>query len=188
MTIHEVSHGYVAYRLGDPTAKAAGRLTLNPLAHLDPIGTLMLVIFRFGWAKPVPINPLYFRDRRRGVLLTSLAGPASNFLGAVLAAYLMLQFSLGLPTLTAILYYFLMYNLWLGLFNLIPVPPLDGSNILRSLAPYGSGLWNAMNLMDQYGWLILILLLMLRIIPRLLLPVANALQTFIISLVSLAVI
>ncbi len=188
LMIHELAHGYMAYSLGDPTAKAAGRLTLNPIAHLDPIGTLMLLVFRFGWAKPVPINPMYFSDRRRGMLLTSLAGPATNFLGATVAAYVILQFGSAGSWFTLLMYYFLMYNLWFGLFNLLPIPPLDGSHILKSLASYGSGLWHFMQQMDQYGWLVLMLLLFLRVIPRLLGPVADAMQVFIFSVVSLVVI
>ncbi len=186
--IHELAHGYMADALGDPTPRAAGRLSLNPLVHLDPIGTLMLIMFRFGWAKPVPINVMYFSDRRRGMLLTGLAGPMSNFIAAVIASYIFLQFRFLGATVATILYYFLMYNLWLGLFNLLPIPPLDGSHIAKSLAPYGSGLWHAMQQLDQYGWMLLILLLVFRIIPRVLFPVANAMQGWIFSLVSLVII
>ncbi len=185
---HELAHGYMAYSLGDPTAKASGRLSLNPLVHLDPVGTLMLILFRFGWAKPVPINPMYFRDRRRGMMLTSLAGPASNFLGALVSSYILLQFGTGGSVFTVMVYYLMMYNIWLGLFNLLPIPPLDGSHILKSLAPYGSGLWHFAHQLDQYGWLILMVLLVFRVIPRLLMPLANAIQGLLFALVSLVVI
>lgn len=152
LMIHEISHGYMAYALGDPTAKNLGRLTLNPLRHLDPIGTLCMILFRFGWAKPVPINSRNFEKPRRDIALTALAGPLSNFLFAFLLvpAYLALLHplyamadngTLETPVGRILLYfyYFLTIlhslNIGLGLFNLIPLPPLDGSRILSLLLP-----------------------------------------------------
>ncbi|MBC8416466.1 MAG: site-2 protease family protein [Candidatus Cloacimonetes bacterium] len=141
LTVHEFSHGYVAYLLGDDTAKRAGRLTLNPISHIDPIGLLMLFIARIGWAKPVPINPHNFQNYKRDTAFTAAAGPAANFTLAILlsvvfnlikkfdpdimyGASAFTQFWLGM------LLYAILINLALGLFNLIPIPPMDGSKIL----------------------------------------------------------
>ena len=151
LSVHEYAHGYAAYRLGDPTARALGRLTLNPLRHLDPIGTLFMILFRFGWAKPVPINARYFKDPRKGMAITAAAGPISNFLMALLAAVLYkLTVLLGNATLSLwqsdIVFFFFTYlslffwifhvmNLGLGVFNLIPLPPLDGSSIFYIFLP-----------------------------------------------------
>ncbi len=145
---HECAHGYMAYALGDPTAKNLGRLTLNPLKHLDPIGALCMVFFHFGWAKPVPVNPSYFRDPKRGMAYTALAGPLANILIAFLAVPLFLLVEkayvahYGEAALTAflrVLYLFLYYlhsvSIGLALFNLIPIPPLDGSQILFAILP-----------------------------------------------------
>ncbi len=142
LTIHEYAHGWVAYRLGDPTAKLAGRLTFNPIAHLDPLGTILLFVARIGWAKPVPVNPYYFRDPRAGMLYVSLAGPASNLLAAF--GFGLICRALGLRSLVPLhpgflgllemmLVFAVYINLILAVFNLIPVPPLDGSKILASL-------------------------------------------------------
>lgn len=143
LTIHELAHGYVAYILGDTTAKAAGRLTLNPLKHLDPIGTIAFFIIKFGWAKPVPVNPYYFKNPRKGMLWVGLAGPASNLVVAVISALLLKAFvplSSSLPpALTVPLQFMLEASVWVNVvlcvFNLIPFPPLDGSRILAGLLP-----------------------------------------------------
>ena len=151
LCVHEYAHGYVAYRLGDPTARSLGRLSLNPLRHLDPIGTLFMVIFHFGWAKPVPINPRYFKDPRKGMALTAAAGPISNLILAFLAAlFAKLTSLLSGVVLAALpidfLYFFFLYlinffvlfhfmNLTLCVFNLIPLPPLDGSRIFYVFLP-----------------------------------------------------
>ncbi|MCX7785180.1 MAG: site-2 protease family protein [candidate division WOR-3 bacterium] len=140
LTIHEYAHALIALKLGDPTAKFMGRLTLNPLKHLDPIGTISLFLFRLGWAKPVPINPNYFRNYKQGVLLTSLAGPGANFIVAVIFG-LLLRIIYLIPSLSPssfiiiILEMFVFFNLILAIFNLIPIPPLDGSKILYYLLP-----------------------------------------------------
>lgn len=133
--IHEYAHGWMAYREGDPTAKYAGRLTLNPLVHLDPFGTvlmplILLLFFQtfFGYAKPVPINANNFRDQKRGLILVSFAGPASNFLVAA-ALGAIIRFFPGLA-IAPLISFIVFVNIWLGLFNLIPVPPLDGSKLL----------------------------------------------------------
>ena len=140
LTIHEFAHGYVAWRLGDPTAKMQGRLTLNPLAHLDPIGTLLLFLFYFGWAKPVPVNPHYFRHPRTDMIWVALAGPISNVIFALvlgLAFRPLMNYGLiepyGLFYKMITLGVFL--NLMLAFFNLLPIPPLDGSKVVSGLLP-----------------------------------------------------
>jgi Zn-dependent protease len=160
ITIHEFAHGKVADLLGDPTPRLAGRLTLNPLAHIDPIGFLMLVLVRFGWAKPVPINPYNFRDPRKGTLYVSLAGPLSNFFFAwtVSIIYKALPFDYS-PLLSMVFSYTIWINLALGVFNLIPVPPLDGSKILEGILPYQQ--LDFFYRLQEYGFIILILVIML---------------------------
>lgn len=139
ITIHEYAHALTAFKLGDPTAKFAGRLSLNPLKHIDLLGFIMLLVARFGWAKPVPINPFHFRNPRRDEALVSLAGPLSNLLLAILfglSIRLLLQLSASTATIPFLLLYLcFLYNVVLSVFNLIPVPPLDGSKILFSLLP-----------------------------------------------------
>jgi len=166
---HEVAHGYVAYLLGDPTAKNAGRLTLNPLKHLDPLGTLVLVVTKIiGWAKPVPINPAYFKNTRTGILLVSLAGPIANLLLAILF-FLLFKFSnLLVPVVSESLRVSLLFpirlifiagimvNSILALFNLIPIPPLDGSKILAFFLPLDFAI-KYMRL-EKIGFLILIIM------------------------------
>lgn len=149
LPIHEFAHGYMAYKLGDNTAKDMGRLSLNPMRHLDPLGALCMVVFHFGWAKPVPINPRNFKNPKRGFALTALAGPLSNLLTAFFSAFIYLllnavfrriifptEFLVVLAQNTA--RFFLIFhviNLSLALFNLIPVPPLDGSRLLSVVLP-----------------------------------------------------
>ena len=148
--IHEVAHGWVAYRMGDPTAKWSGRLTLNPLKHLDPIGTLMLFLAGFGWAKPVPVNFNNISDRRKGLIFVSSAGIVANILLAFFSLLLVRLFSTSPSGIAVILvYYVVQINITLAALNLIPIPPLDGSKILMgfvskrtqyfllSLEPYG---------------------------------------------------
>ena len=143
LVIHEVSHGWVAESLGDSTAKDLGRLSLNPLNHLDPIGSVLVPLFLFlsgspiliGWAKPVPVNPYNLRDKKYGMLKVALAGPLANFLVAVFFALVIRFLPPSTLNLIVLLQIIVTYNLLLGFFNLIPIPPLDGSNILFSLLP-----------------------------------------------------
>ena len=141
LSFHELCHGYVAWRLGDPTAKDAGRLTLNPLAHMDPLGTLCMLIFRFGWAKPVPVNVMYFKDRKKGMAITAAAGPISNLLLAFvcLALFVPALVYVGSTVVggyfTNFLYIMVMINVGLAVFNLLPISPLDGSKILYAVLP-----------------------------------------------------
>jgi Zn-dependent protease len=145
LTVHEYMHGWVAYKLGDPTAKYSGRLTMNPFAHLDPIGTIMVFLVHFGWAKPVPVNPGYFHDPKRDMLLVSAAGPLSNMFLALISGILVRFTNTGLfnaipigilKPLYTMFILSLQINLALAVFNIIPIPPLDGSKVLYGLLPY----------------------------------------------------
>lgn len=142
LTVHETCHGLAAWHLGDPTARNRGRLSLNPLRHIDPFGLLLLIVAGFGWAKPVPVNPNYFRKPKQGMAITALAGPVSNFVMAFLSAGLLsLLYHLDVGAgeagfwVMAALAVLLWLNLGLGVFNLIPIPPLDGSKVLFSFLP-----------------------------------------------------
>ncbi len=163
ITLHELCHGLTALALGDDTAKNAGRLTLNPIKHLDPMGLLMMVIFGFGYAKPVPVNMMKFKDPKRGMAITALAGPASNMvIGAVFYfLYGLLYYPAVMGRLPEILlkmiYYTAYLSLAMGIFNLIPIPPLDGSKVLFSLLPE-QAYWKLMRY-EKYGFLVLIAVL-----------------------------
>lgn len=157
LTIHEFSHAYVADKLGDPTPRSYGRLTLNPLAHLDPLGTLAIIFIGFGWAKPVPFDPYNLRNPKQDSLLISLAGPASNL---ILAIILSLVIKIIPPTIIGdILLYIMMGNIGIAIFNIIPVFPLDGEKILTGLLP-DSLATEFQNIMRQYGTIILVLMLL----------------------------
>ena len=140
LVVHECSHGYVSTKLGDPTPRIQGRLSLNPLVHLDLFGTILMILTGFGWAKPVEVNPMYYKDRKKGMALVALAGPLSNFILAFISVFLFGLFSVIFGklnisnSLTNVLYKIFIYsaqiNLCFMVFNLIPIPPLDGSRIL----------------------------------------------------------
>lgn len=176
ISFHEFAHGFVSYKLGDPTPQRDGRLTLNPFKHLDLIGTLCLLLFHMGWAKPVRINTAYYKNKKKGTILVSLAGPAMNFLLAFLSmvVYGLLYrygilhyaaiadsalFSIGLN----VAYYSAVINVGLGVFNLIPVPPLDGSNVLGEIVPKVKEFYFRIR---RYSNLVLIVLLMTGILSR----------------------
>lgn len=177
LTFHEYAHARVAYAFGDPTAQEAGRLSLNPLKHLDPVGTLLLVLAGFGWAKPVPVNPWYFTgSRKRKMMAVSVAGPVMNLLEALAGAgvmSLLWHFTQGdsgfLQWLFLFLYYFVQINLVLALFNLLPVPPLDGSRIIAGLLPDSKQHW--VYSLERYGFIILLALVFIpSLLSRLGLP------------------
>lgn len=164
--LHEIAHGWAAYRLGDSTAKYSGRLSLNPLVHLDPIGFFLFPLFTliisfgkgpiFGWAKPVPINPYNFSDQKWGELKVAIAGPSTNFLIALFFG-LIIRF-VALPSFLLTLFSIIcLYNIFWGIFNLLPVPPLDGSHILFSFL--GDHAYNIKIAFQQYGLLLLFLIL-----------------------------
>ena len=163
VVIHEVAHGWVANRMGDPTAKWLGRLSLNPIKHLDPIGTLMLFIAGFGWAKPVPINFNNISDKRKGLIFVSSAGIIANILLAFIS---LLFFRLSaLPpsgVMAVLVYYLVQINITLAALNLIPIPPLDGSKILMGIAPKRTQYFLAR--LEPYGFFIIIGLLWLGIL------------------------
>jgi len=165
--LHEVAHGYAAFLLGDNTAKDKGRLTLNPIAHIDPIGTVVLPFMLLiigspvviGWAKPVPINPYNFKDYRKGMMITGLAGPATNLVLAALSGLLVRMLGtaglqLGsIDSIAGVLFYFCWINLVLLFFNLIPIPPLDGSRVLQWVLPDAA--LKAYNSLERYGFIII---------------------------------
>ena len=161
LTIHETCHGLAAYALGDPTAKRAHRLSLNPLRHIDWIGFFMMIVAGFGWAKPVPVNPNYFKKPKEGMAITALAGPVSNFLLALLlllAARLVYVRALMTGVLPETLFSFLVntasLSVGLGLFNLVPVPPLDGSKVAAVLLPDRGYDW--LMRYERFGMLLLL--------------------------------
>ncbi len=181
VVLHEIAHGYAAWRLGDPTARMQGRLTLNPLAHIDLFGTILVPLMLsftggpvLGWAKPVPFNPTYFRDPKRDIMITGAAGPAANFAVALGAAILIRALHIVMPA-TGFLFYILVtlcvVNVYLGLFNLIPIPPLDGSRVAIGLMPSE---WVTPYLrLERFGFLILLGLLWLNAIDWFLDPAAG---------------
>ncbi len=175
ITVHEYAHGLAAYKLGDPTAKYAGRLSLNPLKHLDPWGALCMLLFRFGWAKPVPINPMYFKDRKRDSAITAVAGPLANillsFLSTILfALFYVFVYNYHLNFITQFIYtvfvQLAMVNISFAIFNLIPFPPLDGSKILGAFLSYEN--YNKLLTYERLGFPMLIILSLTGLLGRIL--------------------
>ncbi len=181
LTVHEFSHGYVAYRMGDPTAKSMGRLSLNPLRHLDPIGTILFFLIHIGWARPVPVNAAYFRNPRKDMLWVALAGPVSNIVLAILsalAAKALLQVAGTVPStvLNAVLvplFGMLQASVWINIvlciFNFIPIPPLDGSRILMGILPYEAA--RSLANFERYGFVLVLLLAATGILGRIINPI-----------------
>ncbi len=176
ITVHEVAHGYIAYRKGDFTAKLMGRISMNPIRHLDPVGSVLFPLMLafsgsgviFGWAKPVPVSPLNFKSPRRDMMHVSLAGPLSNFLLAMVLAFVfrilmwvpgpdVMWSSSILQPLAAMIVMGIKINIYLGVFNLLPIHPLDGSHILEGLLPAEQS--RAYSRLSKYGWIVLVVLL-----------------------------
>lgn len=186
--LHEVAHGYAAYRLGDPTAKMSNRITLNPMAHIDLVGSILLplvLVFThspvvLGWAKPVPFNPYYFRDPKNGIMIVGAAGPLANFALALISAVLFrLVAPLGGEAVTVFLAYFCVTNVALGVFNMVPVPPLDGSRVMVGLLR-GEWLERYMRL-EPYGFVIIFALLWLGVLDWVIGPVAHTLLSLLLG-------
>lgn len=167
---HEMAHGYAAYLCGDETAKNDGRLSLNPLHHLDPIGTICLIFFKFGWAKPVMINPNNFRDRKKGTFFVSIAGVLTNFILAIIAVIIMKYIRLSDFVFELFMNIF-WFNIILGVFNLIPIPPLDGSKLLFSFLPPKYEYY--LIKYEKYGYILLLLLIMTDNLDKILIPMVN---------------
>ena len=187
LTVHEYAHGYVAYRFGDPTAKAQGRLTMNPIKHIDPIGALAFIIMKIGWAKPVPVNPAYFKNPARDMLWVSFAGPGANMLTAI-ASGIILKLMLLLTGIVPMFIFMpvakmlaasVWINVMLGIFNLVPIPPLDGSKIVVGLLP--SEMAAAYAKLEPFGFVILLVLFYTGVISKVFLPLINFAQGLILG-------
>jgi len=189
VTVHELAHGLVADRLGDPTARLQGRLTLNPFPHIDPLGAIAFLVAGFGWAKPVPVNAYNLRHPRRDMAWIAAAGPISNFVVAFVALVVLVLVRRTVETaflaepLDGILIAVFRFNLALAIFNLIPLPPLDGGHFLPYLFPRGS--WTLLHQLEQYGPFILIVLVMTGATRYVIMPIFNVVSGFYVSLVRL---
>lgn len=168
---HELAHGFTAYKLGDNTAKDAGRLTINPLKHIDPIGFIFMLVFKFGWAKPVPINPNNFKKRKRDTILVSIAGPLINYVIAIVMGFAIALIPIRSEIVFQIVLTTLWYNIMLGTFNLLPFPPLDGSKIVASLLPVKYEYY--FYKYERYFYIILLILITTDLINKLLGPIIN---------------
>ena len=188
ITMHEYAHGKMAAILGDPTPAAYGRLTLNPLKHLDPVGAILLLLVGFGWAKPVPVNPAYFGvNKKKSMLYVSLAGVTMNLILAFVGAMLLgLTYRLGWTSnmLVTFLTYFMQFNVVLAVFNLIPIPPLDGSKVLESLLPYKYS-YKWMPMLERYGYYILLALIFTGTLGMVISPIISSIVNLFISIANI---
>jgi Zn-dependent protease len=173
LVLHELAHALVSTWLGDPTPGLQGRLSLNPLAHIDWIGMIMLWVFRFGWAKPVQIDPRYYRNPRVGLLLVAIAGPVMNVLVALVALVVWGHLPLSSTSIGSTVFFFIViYNVYFAVFNILPIPPLDGSRVLSAVSREGARLMRAV---EPWGWVVLILLIVTGIIDPVLSAMARGL-------------
>lgn len=171
IVLHELAHGYVAYWMGDNTAKNMGRLSFNPIDHIDPLGAISLILFKFGWAKPVPINSYNFRKRHLGMFLVSIAGVTVNLILGLIFSFLYVRFSNVNPVVSEILSLFIVYNVYFAVFNLIPVPPLDGSKVVTAFFP-GKFL-DFMAKYEKYTYFILLILIFSGVLGKVLTPITS---------------
>ena len=186
-TVHELSHGLMAYWLGDKTAKYDGRLTLNPVRHIDPIGFLMIMFVGFGWAKPVMVNPANFKYPKQDMALTAVAGPMSNFILAFVSV--MIMFPLGIygggseavRIAVRFLEYFIFYNILLGVFNLLPLPPLDGSKLFSVILP-DRVYFHFIDFGSRFGMIILLVLVVTRALGYIVGPVIDFIWQLLINI------
>lgn len=187
MVIHEYSHARVADFLGDYTPRMQGRLTLNPVAHIDPIGLLMMFIVHFGWAKPVQVNPYNFRNPRRDDILVSVAGPASNLITSFVALIVLtLLIKIGFPISDGLLVVFkliIIYNINFAIFNMLPIPPLDGSHILRNLLPYE--LAQRFEMLERYSLIFMIIIIATPVLSYVFIPIQRVIFSIMNSIVGL---
>lgn len=181
LVTHEFAHGFVALLNGDDTAKNHGRLSLNPLKHLDPLGTILLIIARFGWARPVPINPNNFKNRRLGMFFVSVAGIIINFFTAFIFIFIIKNFNIKNNVILDLITYTISFSLSFAIFNFIPIPPLDGSKILASFLPYKFELF--ISKFEKYSFYILIILVGTGFISKIMNPIYIYILNLFISIV-----